>query len=604
MRTFTKYISILLVVLSISAFENQTYGQGLPFSEQWTSGQFGNQHWTFTPNQGNWVMNTTFGNPAPCADFQWNPLDTNYRSSLVSTILDASAYSCADVYCDFDLKLADHFATATEKMDLDVLINGVWINKAEYADSGSFDWSRKHINISNVEGSTFQFRFRAHGASTQTINHWYVDNIEVYTICRPAQSLTGQQTQFTTTLTWRQPDCSAYCILKTYHWGTDIAGNAYSLYVPCGPVYLGNYYPIPNGASGVIKSLDIYFTSSGISSAQTCIVYFFKPDQTTIFGQSAPFINYGASWPSGTWDSVSVSDVPYTGPLYAMVDYTLTSTERNFMCVDNVSTFPAPFSKGYAYASCGGGWQFAADEFGVDPSATFIEHLNVCEIPVKDTVDPTTTIDPTNLPTFRPLGFQTGVLTAGAISDRVNFAVGSPHVHNTQQAPAGSQLLGYNVWRENLDSLAAGFLKINNTVVSDTAFLDNHPTNTPPTQHWKYYVTAEFQDSLNPSQPNPMLCEPSSDTIAIDFPSVGFNYLTGNQVTLYPNPATEIVNVVSTDEILSIDALNYLGQTIYKASKINQKTTQISVSSFRAGVYFVNVTTASGTTTMKITVTH
>ena len=86
---------------------------------------------------------------------------------------------------------------------------------------------------------------------------------------------------------------------------------------------MGNYYPIPAYTAGVIKSVDMYFSSiSGTTTAQSCIVYFYKPDHTTIIGQSAAFINNGAAWPSGTWDNVACADIPYTGPFYAMVDYT------------------------------------------------------------------------------------------------------------------------------------------------------------------------------------------------------------------------------------------------------------------------------------------
>ena len=123
-----------------------------------------------------------------------------------------------------------------------------------------------------------------------------------------------------------------------------------------------------------------------------------------------------------------------------------------------------------------------------------------------------------------------------------------------------------------------------------------------PTTTWRYYVTAEFQDSLHPAPP--MLCEPPSDTIMITFPAVGINDLTDNSLSLYPNPANDVVNVVSTNDIKTIEVLNYIGQTIYTNKDINQKTLQLNVTSFKAGVYFVKVTTVSGIKTTKITVTH
>jgi hypothetical protein len=564
--TYTDYSSKMApVTISVNT------GFPLPFFESWTNGSFGYQQWTFSPNQGNWIINTAFGDPTPCADFHWNPVITNYSLSLLSPYIDASAYSCADVFCDFDLKLDDHYATGTEKLDLDIMSNGVRINKAEFADSGSFDWSHKHINISDVKGGAFQIIFRANGVSTANINHWYIDNIEAYAVCRPPKLLAGHQNQFTTTLTWHSPVCSGPCMLRTYILDSGIAGNAYSNTTLGIDYELGNYIPIAANATGTIRSVDLYFTSNSNSSSQICFIYFFLPDQTTIIGQSIPFQNIGAPWPAGTWVNVNIADIPYHGPFYAMVEYHINALpKKNPLCCDITSTFPG-YPQGYGFVDNNGTFSLAAATFS-DPAATFMIRVNVCENGNKDKKTPITTIDPAS------------------------------HLYYAPQAPAGSQMMGYNVWRENLDSLTAGFKLMNHTIVSDTTFLDPHPTNTLPTQHWKYYVTAEYQDSLNPAPP--MLCEPSSDTISIDFPVIGFNNLTGNQVSLYPNPATEIVNVVSTDEILSIDVLNYLGETVYKAARINQKATHLKVSSFKAGVYFVKVPTESGIFTTKITVTH
>ena len=90
----------------------------------------------------------------------------------------------------------------------------------------------------------------------------------------------------------------------------------------------------------------------------------------------------------------------------------------------------------------------------------------------------------------------------------------------------------------------------------------------------------------------------------ITFPAVGINDLTNSSLSLYPNPANDVVNVVSTNDIKTIEVLNYIGQAIYTNKDINLKSLQFNVSSFQSGVYFVKVTTVSGIKTTKITVTH
>jgi len=47
-----------------------------------------------------------------------------------------------------------------------------------------------------------------------------------------------------------------------------------------------------------------------------------------------------------------------------------------------------------------------------------------------------------------------------------------------------------------------------------------------------------------------------------------------------------------------------VGQMIYKNNDVNLKVTQLNVANFTSGVYFVKITTVSGTKTTKLTVTH
>jgi hypothetical protein len=72
---------------------------------------------------------------------------------------------------------------------------------------------------------------------------------------------------------------------------------------------------------------------------------------------------------------------------------------------------------------------------------------------------------------------------------------------------------------------------------------------------------------------------------------------------VYPNPATENVNVKSDYTISQIEVLNYIGQTVYNKTDVKAKVTKIDVANFQTGVYFVKVTTEQGVRTVKITVT-
>jgi hypothetical protein len=147
--------------------------------------------------------------------------------------------------------------------------------------------------------------------------------------------------------------------------------NGYSYNVIGDSISLGNYFPVDSNTSGIIKSVDMYFSSNSNSSAQTCNITFYKADKTTIFGRSGSFINTGAPWPGGTWVNVSCPDIPFTGPFYAMVDYSILSLpEKNFF---DVNICPID----YGFVQLKGVWGHTSSTFS-DCDATFLERINIC----------------------------------------------------------------------------------------------------------------------------------------------------------------------------------------------------------------------------------
>jgi hypothetical protein len=182
----------------------------------------------------------------------------------------------------------------------------------------------------------------------------------------------------TTTLTWHSPASPDSCKFNTYVYYSDSTPNDGFSYGVTSLIRMGNYFPINAGYSGVIKSFDLCFSSDSLSSAQSCIVYVYKDDQTTIIGQSVPFINTGATWPACTWINVTCPDIPYAGPFYAMVDYTITALPfKNFFdicCCD----FPG-FPVGVGYVDFNGVWSRSTDFMGIYCASTFLERANVCQ---------------------------------------------------------------------------------------------------------------------------------------------------------------------------------------------------------------------------------
>ena len=184
------------------------YGQALPFSEPWNQGNFTTNSWTFPGGQGNFSISQNTGNPAPSAMFTGLPPQSGYSQILESPALDATLFSCASIWFDFDLKLTDNNATGTEKLIFEVNYNQAWHQKAEFVNSGSTNWVHHHIDISAVKEKGFKFRFLATGSNSANILNWFIDNISVYPVCLPAINLAGEAFGMDTHLQWSPPRCN------------------------------------------------------------------------------------------------------------------------------------------------------------------------------------------------------------------------------------------------------------------------------------------------------------------------------------------------------------------------------------------------------------
>jgi hypothetical protein len=183
------------------------YGRHLPFTENWDQGLFSTNGWSFDPDQGNWSIVNGLGNPPPSAQFSWSPVRTNYSRALLSPVLDASSITCAGIWMDFDYRLLDHNSTGNEHLAIEVYYNNTWHLLADYANSGSTSWISQHLGITPVKEKAFRFRFRAYGQNSADIVSWNIDNINVYSICKPPQRLDASAAGNDVRLTWKPPVC-------------------------------------------------------------------------------------------------------------------------------------------------------------------------------------------------------------------------------------------------------------------------------------------------------------------------------------------------------------------------------------------------------------
>ncbi len=202
-------------------------GPILPFLENFNSGTFAYYEWDFEPDQGNWnIQNSKSGGTPPYADFSWNPFRTGYSYAMISTSIDATAWQCADLWLEFDLKLEDRFTTGTEKMKVAVLYDNTWHDLAEFSNNGSFDWSHYKYSISGALGMGLKVRFTATGESSENLFHWGLDNIHIYAICKAPTELDYGSSLPVIFLSWKVPECNGDTSLSGYNiYRTGLDGN-------------------------------------------------------------------------------------------------------------------------------------------------------------------------------------------------------------------------------------------------------------------------------------------------------------------------------------------------------------------------------------------
>lgn len=186
-------------------------GIALPFMEDWSNGNTAG-FWTF---EDNWVINGQFGNPEPSAEFKWDPILTNYSKSLISGYFNGVSFeSKDDPYVDgdfileFDLKLESVNHTGDEYLYVIIRVDGIADTVAIYNNSsGNIEWEHHEINISEEAfGKVFRVQFMASGTLSPDILSWFIDNIDVYHYCAPAEELSWERIQQDTILLyWTSP---------------------------------------------------------------------------------------------------------------------------------------------------------------------------------------------------------------------------------------------------------------------------------------------------------------------------------------------------------------------------------------------------------------
>jgi hypothetical protein len=145
---------------------------------------------------------------------------------------------------------------------------------------------------------------------------------------------------------------------------------------------------------------------------------------------------------------------------------------------------------------------------------------------------------------------------------------------NQKENKGAKELTGYNVYRKfNTGS----FQMID--YVTETMYTDNVPVPGAYT----YYVTAVYDPEGESEGSNEWVV----DVI------VGIDEMLANSTQLFPNPATDHVNINAAFTIESVTIYNFAGQAVLTES-VNNTTYRINTSEFHTGVYLFQINTREG----------
>jgi hypothetical protein len=184
------------------------YGFEIPFYEDWSSGNFTQNHWK--TDSGNWTVEADEGNMAPAAVFSGIPARYNYEIPLESFAFRGDLLHTGRIWLSFNVMLSSITNTGNEKLIVqkwDWHINA-WEDVMYFSNiNGSFDWMYKSEWVLGTwpASQVFKLRFLATGDNSMDISSWVIDNVHVWRKCTGATNLRVEEHADKLVLYWEPP---------------------------------------------------------------------------------------------------------------------------------------------------------------------------------------------------------------------------------------------------------------------------------------------------------------------------------------------------------------------------------------------------------------
>jgi len=556
-------------VFSLPACADIIYGGDLPFTDDFSGGEFDTTLWI--PGQ-NWLVDEDSDNPVPAAKFKWDPLMTNYSSALQSNWINATetdSLSPYKIWFDFDIKLEDFTATGSEKLTVEICNGSGWNAVKEFPNTGSFDWTSEHIDITAfAKDQFFRVRFRANGLMSGEIHYWAVDNIHVFTesYLLPPMNLVvepGNTAGNENLIVWSPPLTGN----TTMSYILDDNTVEFNVYLnSTGECWLGNEFPVTE--SGVVKSVSVFMEANNGNAVYSIDI--FDGNKSVVYS-SMPFT------PAfNAWTTIDLPYVAFNGTFYAMVHMVVTNNS-DFLDLDLNGPNSATSLTWYTDDLLG--WM-KLSEFGWDPNVSFIR-VNAVVGDKKTSVafNQVPVVTNHSLPPVCPLASKPG-----------NRNTGSEVAHATPLTDNYGAVLGYNIYRRDYSVFPPGqnttstgtWTMINPAVVTQTSYLDQDLSNLV-NNCYEYRVTALYDNGES---------LPSNTDWECIFTNLNFE--PESQANLFPNPASDFIRIETGGEICELDVYNSFGLLVMQKNVDGERSLILNISEYSEGIYTVKFKARKG----------
>jgi hypothetical protein len=532
--------------------------------ETWSLGNFDDNNWL--TDASNWSVNGQAGNPAPAAEFTWDPIQTNYASSLTSYPLCATGMTEGKIWLDFDLKLDAVQPTGEEMLQAQVWNweSQSWATVAEYSNAdGSFGWTSEHINIkAQAMGKVFKIRFHAMGVNSINILSWFVDNIHVYRACDAATNLTAAAdgNLHGIVLNWDAPEGGN--IDEWIHWDDGVnSGNS---------IGTGGAVEFDVAARWDVSQV------AAFEGASVTEIAFFPSEAAATYnvrvwigaGAANMVVDQAVSNPLiGQWNYVTLTTpVPVDITQELWVGYYVNATTGYPAGVD-----AGPAIDGYGNMMNFGGWQTLLQ---INPALDFNWNIAAHLMSVSGVSMPIGT-------STEPYSHAAGVTISSnpdAIQTNQVFGAGN----------GSRELTGYNIYR---NEGGGAYALIDFT--TETTYLDTYEFAIGTT--YCYMVSAVWASETDQ-------CESAYSNEACElWTSIINPNANPSSFSMYPNPASDHVYIATSGDLKRVTVYNALGQLVVDEITTG-KQYELTTTSYTIGVYMVRVETAAGVTTRTLTI--